>query len=345
MNILITGGCGFQGSHVAERYAKKGDYVRIINTPSKHAMMNYKRYLERYNNIDVVWGSVCDAELIEKSMEGIELIIHFAAKINVDESLLKPKDYIRTNVVGTQNILTETYKHQVPLIQASSCEVYGENLWGDVNVLENARKLGVKVLHVSSSAVYGMLLKKDKYLMNEYHPLNPQSPYAASKVAGDRMAYAYIRSYDLPITIVRPFNIFGPRQKSGGFGAAIPIFFSNAMADNVIHVSGDGTQTRDYLYITDLVEGYKIIEEAHELRGKVVNLGSSHETEIGWLAREIVNIVGKGIVQYGTPRPGEVDCFISDNSIISQFGFEPKISIHEGLNLYHKELIGSQRAK
>lgn len=339
MNILITGGCGFQGSHVAERYAKKGDYVRIINTPSKHAMTNYKRYLKGYKNIDAVWGSVCDAELMEKCMEGIELVIHFAAKINVDESLLKPKDYIKTNLIGTQNVLTETYKHQVPLIHASTCEVYGENLWGDANVFENARKLGVEVLHVSSATVYGKLLKKDKYLMNEYHPLNPQSPYAASKAAGDRMAYAYIRSYGLTITIVRPFNIFGPRQKSGGFGAAIPIFFSNAMADDVIHVSGDGTQTRDYLYITDLVEGYKIIEEAHELRGKVVNIGSSHETEIGQLAREIVNIVGKGEVQYGTPRLGEVDSFICDNRLISQFGFEPKISVHEGLRLYYKELV------
>jgi dTDP-glucose 4,6-dehydratase len=339
MNILVTGGCGFQGSHIVESYAKDGDYVRIINTPSKHAMTNYSTYLKKYANVDVVWGSVTDADLVSKCMESIELIIHLAAKINVDESLLKPRAYADTNLTGTHNVLTETYKHQVPLIHASTCEVYGQNLWGDVTVFENARKLGIGVLHVSSAAVYGKMMTQEKYLMNELHPLNPQSPYAASKLAGDRMAYAYIRSYDLPITIVRPFNIFGTRQKSEGFGAVIPIFFDKALSNDVLTVSGDGTQTRDYLYITDLVEGYRLIAETGELRGKVVNMGSGVETEIGWLAREIVSIVGKGIVRYGQKRPGEVDSFICDNSLLTQYGFEQKITVPAGLRLYYDWLV------
>ena len=342
MNYLVTGGCGFQGSHIVESYAKQGEYVRIINTPSKHAMSNYNTYLKKYANIDVIWGSVCDTELVEKSMEGIEQIIHLAAKINVDESLLKAKEYAKTNLKGTQNVLSEAYKHHVPLIHASSCEVYGENLYGDINVFENARKLGIDILHVSSASVYGTLMKNEKYLMNEYHPLNPQSPYAASKAAGDRMANAYMRSYNLPITIVRPFNIFGTRQKSAGFGAVIPIFFEKAMADGILKVNGDGKQTRDYLYITDLVEGYRLIAETPELRGKVVNLGSSTETEIGWLAQEISDIVGKGTVEYGEKRSGEVDSFIADNSLIAQYGFSPKVAVPEGLKLYHEWMCNEQ---
>jgi len=333
-NYFISGGVGFQGSHLSEGLARDGHYVRILNTPSEHARNNYNRYLKKYDNIDVVWGSVTDAELLDSCMGDIEVIFHLAAKINIDESLIKPRHYGNVNLKGTTNILTETYKHQVPTILASTCEVYGENLYGDINVLESARKLGIQVVHVSSAAVYGKLEKQEKYLMNELHPLRPQSPYAASKAAGDRMAYAYIRSYNLPITIVRPFNIYGPRQKDKGFGAVIPIFFRLASQDKILTVNGDGTQTRDFLHVDDLVRGYRLIADTMELRGQVVNMGSSSETEIGWLAKEIVKRVGKGKIRYGEARAGEVDSFIADNSILRSHGFEKNISMSEGLDKY-----------
>jgi len=336
-NYLLTGMGGFQGSHLAESLAKDGHYVRGLNTPSEHARRNWKKYLEKYPNIDMVWGSVSNIELLETCMDRIECIFHLGAKISVPESLEKPEHYAETNLKGTQNVVLQAYSHQIPLVHASTCEVYGANLWNDIHVLENARKFGIQVIHVSSSAVYGQRQMQERYLMNEYHPLNPMSPYAASKAAGDRMVHAYCCSYpELQAVIVRPFNIFGPRQKDSIYGSAIPTFFKRAaITDEILQINGDGKQTRDFLYVDDLVAGYRVIEEnITELKGQAINLGSQKETEIGWLAHQIVDRVGKGVVRYTKARPGEVDSFICDNTKISKLGWEPKIGMEEGLDLY-----------
>jgi nucleoside-diphosphate-sugar epimerase len=154
--------------------------------------------------------------------------------------------------------------------------------------------------------------------------------------------YAYIQSYGLKATIVRPFNIYGPRQKSKGFGAVIPIFFRLAMEGGVLKVNGDGNQTRDFLYVDDLVRGYRMISEHPELQGKAINMGSSCETSVLWLAERITSIVGKGSIEHTPARPGEVDSFIADNTLFSSTGFKPAVSMEDGLLKYWQWLQGGQ---
>ena len=321
-NYVVTGGCGFQGSHLSESLAKEGHNVTILNTPSQYAMMNYTQYLKRYKNIRIFWGSILDKEMVRKTIRGCDQIFHLAAKINVDESRKDPGSYLRTNVIGTQNILDEAVKENKRVIHASSMESYGEN------------KTGLTL--ISSCSVFG---RPEAGAMNEKHPLLPQSPYAASKAAGDRLAYSYWKTYGLPVTIARPFNIYGTRQKDGGGGAVIPIFFRKAMNDEVLTIFGDGKQTRDYLYVTDLVRGYRIIAEQKELIGQPVNFGSGQETSIKWLAQTIIDIVGRGKIKHGPSRPGEVKSAICDNALISQYGFIPQISIKNGLHMYYEWLL------
>ena len=332
MNILVTGGCGFQGSHLVEALLKRGDFVRVLNTPSEHARSNAKLF-EANPNVEIVWGSVLEQPLLEYCMDGIEKVFHLAAKIHVGESYNKSELHMKTNLVGTHNTLSAAHKADADVIHASSCEVYGSNVFSTLALLETLRKVDADMTFVGSASVYGKSYNIPK--MNEYHPLNPQSPYAASKAASDRLCYAYHKSFGVKVKIVRPFNIFGPRQKAGGGGAVIPIFFDSALHDKTITIHGDGRQTRDYLYVDDIVKAYLLISELDELNGEVINVGSGVETEIGWLAETIRDIVGKGMIDHVKGRTGDVDSFICDNSKIEQYGFEPDISVEEGLKRYY----------
>jgi len=213
MKILITGGAGFQGSHLAESLLKKKHQVSILNTYSEIAVKNLSSISDKVN---VIWGSVTDKETVEKSVRGHDVVFHLAARINVDESLQDPGAFVSVNVLGTYNVLEAVRKNGNRLILASSCEVYGD----------------------------GHSLKKGEKL-SERAELKPNSPYAASKAAADRMAYSYFKSFGTDVTIVRPFNIYGERQKNGTFGALIPILVAKAMRGEDLTVFGDGSAERD----------------------------------------------------------------------------------------------------
>ena len=162
----------------------------------------------------------------------------------------------------------------------------------------------------------------------------PFSAYAASKAAGELMCHAYINTYNADITIIRPFNIFGIRQREFGFGSVIPIFFKKAVANEELMVNGDGLQTRDYLYVDDLIDAYKLIVKTPQLHKGVVNVGSGVETSILWLAERIVQLVGKGKVIHGPERPGEVRSFTANPAKIQNYGWKQKITVEDGLNRY-----------
>jgi dTDP-glucose 4,6-dehydratase len=335
MNVLITGGCGFQGSHLAEALLNKGHFVRILNTPSEHARENYELYLKRYNNLEIVWGSVMDRDLLDHCMRDVERVFHLGAKINVDESIQRPLDYLETNYQGTKNVLDNAVKHRSQVIHASTCEVYGENLFGTLNVLESVKKYRPGLQFVSTAAVYG---EGSEIRMNEWHPLRPTSPYAASKAAADRLCYCYYKTHKLDITIVRPFNIYGERQKRTGFGAVIPIFFEKALSHQDITIFGDGTQTRDYLHVSDIVRAYILIAETKDLIGKEVNAGSGIERRVIDIAEKITDISGarRSIIKFVGERKGEVNSFIADNALIEQYGFAPAKDFDRGLKEYHE---------
>lgn len=301
MNILITGGAGFQGSHLAESLLKKGHTVTIINTFTEEKLRNIEHIKD---DVRVVFGSITDPILVEKTMAGHDVVFHLAANVNVDQSLKDPRSFTEVNVVGTQNVLEAVRQYDIRMIHASTCEVYGD----------------------------GHDLKEGE-LLDETAELKPNSPYAASKAGADRLCHAYHRSFDVDVTVVRPFNIFGERQKSGTFGALIPILVRKAMAGDKLTVFGDGSATRDYLHVSDLVTAYELVMEHSELSGQSINFASGVNTAVKDIAEYIAKAFD-GEIQFGPARPGEVSRFPADISKATSYGFKPEVAIWEGIDRY-----------
>ena len=198
MKMLITGGAGFIGSHLCEKYTKEGHKVLCLDNFMNGNLMNI-RHLLGYRNFKLVNGDIRDSDLLEKVMPNTDVVFHLAAQIHVDRSIVEPKLSYEINVLGTQNVL-------------EAARVY------DVQ----------KVINTSTSEVYGSA----QYVpIDENHPLDAPHPYGASKIAADRMCFAYIQTYGMDITIMRPFNAFGPKQKDFGYGGAISIFINRVLKD------------------------------------------------------------------------------------------------------------------
>ena len=297
MRILITGGAGFQGSHLAEFWLNAGHNVTILNTYSEEALRNIEALAD---SVRVVWGSVTDAEIVEKTLRDQDVVVHLAARISVDESISAPRSFLQVNVEGTYNILEGIRQSGARLIYGSSCEVYGSHSQGAIS---------------------------------EHSELNPHSPYAASKAAADRLCFAYYKTYDSNVTIARPSNIYGERQRSGRSGAVIPIFLDRALAGQPLGLFGDGTQSREYLNIDDLVQAYNLILNRTDLVGETINLGSGSIASVGEIAEFVAGELGASI-EYRPGRSGEVEGFHLDSTKARGLGFEPKVPFWEGLTRY-----------
>lgn len=299
MKILITGGLGFQGSHLTEYFISKGHDVTVLNTFSERAR-NFLNLLEEKPRI--VWGSVTDWELVRKSVREHDVVLHLAAYVNVDESIKNPRFFVDVNIGGTVNILEAAKESENRLIYASTCEVYG--------------------------------VVPGREVINEEAELRPHSPYAASKAAADRICFSYFKSYGLNVVIVRPFNIFGPRQKEGEFGALIPILVKKALDGGNLTVFGSGTQTRDYMYIDDLLSAYGLVLEAKNTAGEIFNFGTSQETAVKDIVEYIAEKFGVS-VEHKEARSGEVNHFRADISKAKRMlGFKPKVKIWDGIDRY-----------
>lgn len=302
MKILITGGAGFQGVHIARAWATRGHEVAILNTPSMRAVSTYAQLLKPVG-IRVVWGSVTDPEVVAKAFDGQDVVLHLAAWASVDASLLSPGESFRVNALGAYHVLEAARLAGLRLIFASSCEVYGMGGW----------------------------------LLSEASPLCPYSPYAAGKAAGERLAFAYARTYGLNVQIVRPCNIYGPGQRGGPTGAVIPTFYEVAMLGGNIPVRGDGEQRREFMHISDLVEGYTAILDRLGTQfagGLVLNLGTGEQVSVIEIARFMRDHVG-GVIIHTKARPGEVQSFLLDSSLAKQIlGFTPQVKFETGLAQY-----------
>lgn len=301
MKILITGGAGFQGSHLAEFLLKKGHTVSILNTYSARAKKNLSHLL---GSVDIIWGSVTDKEIVEKSVREHDVVFHLAGRVNVDESLLDPLAFLKANVIGTFNILEAIRHNKNRLILVSTCEVYGDG----------------------HDLAVGNVLTEDA-------ELKPNSPYAASKAGADRLSHSYFKSFDIDLTIVRPFNIYGERQKNSHFGALIPIMVAKAMRGEDLTIFGDGNAERDYCNIDDLVQAYDIVLNNNNLKGKVVNFASGKSTSVNDIVKYIAKKFDANIV-HKPARLGEVKRFPADISLAKSLGFSPKVSIWDGIDRY-----------
>lgn len=303
MRILVTGGAGFQGSHLAEALLAAGHQVTVLNTFSLAAKANL-RIFEAHEQADVVFGSVTDRELLSKTADGHHVVFHLAANVNVDKSIEDPQSFVDTNVLGTQSVLDAARRHGSRVIFASTCEVYGDG-------------------HQRSAGA----------LLDESAELRPNSPYAASKAAADRLCYSYYRSYGMDVTMVRPFNIYGERQKSGAYGALIPILVRKAMAGDTLTVFGDGTATRDYLHVSDVVQGYCLVLDTPNLAGRAINFASGTNTRVKDIANYVAGKFGSEVVN-GPARPGEVSRFPASIEVAKSLGFTPRVNIWEGIDRY-----------
>ena len=288
MRVLVTGAGGFIGSHLTETLLKKGYEVRAF---TYYNSMNSAEWIDTFDEqtrqkIDIVAGDVRDLSFVQRVMENCDAVLHLAALIGIPYSYSNPESYIDTNVKGTMNIM------------------------------EAARMHGVKrVVHTSTSEVYGSA----KFVpITEAHPLQGQSPYSASKIGADQMAYAYATSFDLPVVTVRPFNTFGPRQS---LRAVIPTVITQLLQGDEIIKIGATTPTRDFSHVSDTVKGFIAALESdnNKIHGETINLGSQFEISISEVIELIANIFEKNVkvendAQRFRPESSEVQRLYADNT-------------------------------
>jgi len=309
--ILITGAAGFIGSHLTELCVEKGYKVRAF---IHYNSFNHWGWLEdsKYRSeIEIVAGDIRDFDSVLSASEGCENILHLAALIGIPYSYVSPLAYIRTNVEGTYN------------------------------VLQAAKMLNTeKVIVTSTSETYGTA----QYVpIDEKHPLVGQSPYSATKISADQLAISYHRSFDLPVSIVRPFNTYGPRQSAR---AIIPTIISQVLDGNNKIQLGNLSPTRDLTYVEDTVKGFLSVLDTEELQGEVVNIGNNMEISIGDLANTIAVLMEESIEiiqedQRIRPEQSEVERLFCDNTKIKQAtGWSPEFDLNQGL----KETIEWMRA-
>ena len=301
--ILVTGAGGFIGSHLTERLVELGAQVRAFVRYNSRNDWGLIEWLPMHirNELEIVAGDLKDPGAVRNAIKDTDIVFHLGALIAIPYSYINPGDVVQTNVIGSLNILTASKEHGVE-----------------------------KVIHTSTSEVYGTALYVP---IDEKHPLQAQSPYAASKIGADKLAESFHLSYDLPVAIIRPFNTYGPRQSAR---AVIPTIIIQTLSKDEICL-GAIHPTRDFNYIENTVDGFIKVAESHRSIGEVINIGSGKEISIGDLADKIVLLTGRNveIVSDATrirPEKSEVNRLLADNSKAKELlQWEPKISMDEGL--------------
>jgi len=300
--VLVTGADGFIGSHLVELLHSKGARVKAL---SYYNSFNYWGWLEDIsiiNEIEVVNGDVRDPFFCNKISENVDVIFHLAALIAIPYSYVAPQNYVETNVTGTLNMCEAALKNK--------CE---------------------RIISTSTSEVYGTA----QYVpIDEKHPLQPQSPYSASKIGGDSIALSYFNSFDLPLVLARPFNTYGPRQS---LRAVIPSLIGQMVKGDKQIKIGNTTPTRDFNYVKDTAAGLISLAEAPDIEGETINIGSGTEISIldlFHLIKKLTNSTTDIIVEEERLRPEKSEVFrlCCDNTKISKLtGHKHMYSLEEGL--------------
>ena len=304
MKVLVTGSDGFIGSHLTEELVQKGYMVRACVNYNSFNNWGWLDTLSEdiMKNVEVFQGDIRDPNGVEQAMKGVDTVFHLAALIAIPFSYHSPDTYVDTNIKGT------------------------------LNVLQAARKLGTKrVLVTSTSEVYGTA----QYVpIDEKHPFQGQSPYSATKIGADRLAESFYRSFGLPVTIVRPFNTYGPRQSAR---AVIPTIITQLLTGKTEIKLGLLTPTRDFNYVKDTVNGFISIYESDKTIGEEINIATQKEISIGQLAEELmrqINPKAKIVCDEERLRPekSEVNRLLGCNEKIMRLtDWKPLYSLEEGL--------------
>jgi NAD dependent epimerase/dehydratase len=299
--VLVTGAGGFIGSHLVERLVELGADVRALVRYTSTGGAGWLDPLPVKGAVEVVRGDIGDFDSVCRAMEHRSVVFHLAALIGIPYSYSAVRSYLRTNVEGT------------------------------LNVLQAARDLKPdRVICTSTSEVYGTARSVP---MNEDHPLQGQSPYAATKIAADKLAESFYRSFGLPISIVRPFNTYGPRQS---MRAVIPTIIAQSLAGSEVRI-GSLTPRRDFNYVSDTVDGFLASAVEEQAIGKTIHFGSGVEISIQDLAHVIARLLHKEIrlvseEQRVRPEDGEVERLCADPTLARELlGWQPQIRLEEGL--------------
>ena len=302
--ILVTGSEGFIGSHLTERLVKLGANVTAL---VQYNSFNNWGWIDTFNdevksNMEVVTGDIREYDNMKRIVKGKDIVFHLAALIAIPYSYLSPMAYVRTNVEGTTNVLEACRDYEVE-----------------------------KVVHTSTSETYGTALYVP---IDEKHPIQGQSPYSASKIAADKMAESFYKSFNTPVATIRPFNTYGPRQSAR---AVIPTIITQILSGTMEIKLGSLTPTRDFNYVRDTVEAFIKVAESDKTVGQVVNVGSDYEISIGDLANKIIEITRQDVniicdEERLRPEKSEVSRLWADNAKIKKLtGWEPKHTLKEGL--------------
>lgn len=302
--VLVTGADGFIGSHLTEALLEKGYQVKAFTYYNSFNSWGWLDSLpkEKLNEIEIFSGDIRDPNGVREAMRGVEGVFHLAALIAIPFSYHSPDSYVDTNIKGT------------------------------LNVLQAARELGTeRIMITSTSEVYGTA----QYVpIDEKHPFQGQSPYSATKIGADRLAESFYRSFNLPISIVRPFNTYGPRQSAR---AVIPTIITQLLSGKEEIKLGSLSPTRDFNYVKDTVAGFIAIAESDKTIGEEINIASQKEISIGELATEIINQINPSaqIVceeQRLRPEKSEVNRLLGNNEKIRNLTeWEPNYSLQQGI--------------
>ena len=302
--ILITGATGFVGSHLAELCVKKGFEVIAFDRYNPNYNLGWLEKSKYKDDINFVFGDIRDYDSVLKTMKGCNIVFHLAALIGIPYSYLSPQAYLKTNVEGTYNIL-ESSKHL------------------DIE----------QTIITSTSEIYGTA----KYIpIDEKHPISAQSPYSASKISADQLAISYYNSFQLPIKIIRPFNVYGPRQSSR---AVIPSIIIQALNNKKEIKLGNVEPSRDFTYVTDTCNAFLDILKIKNFFGNTLNVGSNNEYTINDIAKKILEkLNSKANIKKEPQRTrlpnSEVVRLVCDNSkILKNTQWKPKVKIEKGLDM------------
>ena len=304
--ILVTGGAGFIGSNFVRRVFRDRPDVRLV-------VLDALTYAGNLSNFDVAmrdhprfefwYGDVNNITLVDRLVAQADQVVHFAAESHVGRSIADDRIFFQTDVMGTQSVANAVLTH------ASRVE---------------------RFVHISTSEVYGSAVREP---MDEDHPLLPSSPYAAAKAGADRLVDSYVRTYDMPAVIVRPFNNYGPNQH---LEKCVPRFVTSILLGEPIELHGGGTAARDWLYVEDCVEGVLAALDAPlaRVRGQVVNLATGVATTVTEIADRLFEIAGRPAVERVrvADRPGQVQLHIGDaRRAKAVLGWTAKTSLADGL--------------
>jgi len=304
--MLVTGGAGFIGSNFVARVFRDRPDVRIVVLDAltyAGNLNNFAPEMRDHPRFEFVYGDINNLTLVDKLVQHADQVVHFAAESHVARSIADERVFFQTDVMGTQSV-------------ANACVAHAKTL--------------ERFVHISTSEVYGSAVREP---MDEDHPLLPSSPYAAAKAGADRLVDSYVRTYDLPAVIIRPFNNYGPRQH---LEKCVPRFVTSTLLGEPLELHGGGTAARDWVFVEDCVAGVLAALEAPlaRVRGATINLATGTATSVAAIADMILELAGRPAIERRSvgDRPGQVELHVGDTKRAQALlGWTAKVDLKDGL--------------